>query len=111
MCRTETWQYKTKNDLQTTSFWVGIERGCQTNTASTSGNVVSDGSTDISHGTNRAADGMNKFVRYYIAANTASKAKDNAKYPDSGTNTGSTVGTQPFAYGNGEETTNVFSSH
>ena len=110
MCRTETWQYKTKNDLQTTSFWVGIERGCQTNTPSTSANVVSDNTSGQGepHGTNRAADSMTKFVRYYIATNTASKAKDNAKYPDSGTNTGSAVGTQPFAFGNGEETTNVY---
>lgn len=110
MCRTETWQYKTKNDLQTTSFWVGIERGCQTNTPSTSAGTVSDNTSGEgeAHGTNRAADSMTKFVRYYIATNTASKAKDNAKYPDAGTNTGSTVGTQPFALGNGEETTNVF---
>ena len=111
MCRTETWQYKTKNDLQTTSFWVGIERGCQTNTASTSAGTVSSATSGDgeSHGTNRAADGMTKFTRYYIATNTASKAKDNAKYPDAGTNTGSAVGTQPFAFGNGEVTTNVYS--
>ena len=111
MCRTETWQYKTKNDLQTTSFWVGIERGCQTNTASTSAGTVSSVTSGDgeSHGTNRAADGMTKFTRYYIATNTASKAKDNAKYPDAGTNTGSAVGTQPFAFGNGEVTTNVYS--
>jgi len=112
MCSTTTWQYKTKNDLQTTSFWVGVTRGCQSNDGGVSGGVVSaitSGTSDISHGTNRAADGMKKFVRYYIATNSASKAKDNAKYPDAGTNTGSTVGKQPFALGNGFTAANVYS--
>ena len=44
---------------------------------------------------------MTKFVRYYAATNTAAKAKDNAKYPDAGSNTGSTVQTRPFGFDDG----------
>ena len=110
MCRTNTWQYATKNDLHTTSYWVGIERGCQEDQTTAQTNVVTftniwrqDGD-GFTHGTNRGADKMEKFVRYYIASNTASKAKDLAKYPDSGTLTGSNVGLIPFAFGNGKGT-------
>ena len=104
LCKTSTWQYATKNSLKITSYWVGIQRGCQDNVdGSNTGGIVSfvkegDG---FPHGIARAADGMTKFVRYYAATNTAAKAKDNAKYPDAGTNTGSTVQTRPFAFGDG----------
>ena len=110
MCRTNTWQYATKNDLHTTSYWVGIERGCQEDQTTAQTNVVTytniwrEDGDGFTHGTNRGADKMEKFVRYYIASNTASKAKDLAKYPDSGTLTGSNVGIIPFAFGNGKGT-------
>ena len=29
LCRTETWQYSTRSPMKTTSYWIGIERGCQ----------------------------------------------------------------------------------
>ena len=31
LCKTSTWQYATKNALTVTSYWVGIQRGCQDN--------------------------------------------------------------------------------
>ena len=90
--------------MKITSYWVGIQRGCQDNTdGSSTGGIVSyvrEG-TGYAHGIGRAADGMTKFVRYYTATNTAAKAKDNAKYPDAGSNTGSTVQTRPFAFNDG----------
>ena len=104
LCKTSTWQYATKNSLKTTSYWVGIQRGCQDNTdGSSTGGIVSfvKEGNGYAHGIGRAADGMTKFVRYYAATNTAAKAKDNAKYPDAGSNTGSTVQTRPFAFDDG----------
>ena len=104
LCKTSTWQYATKNALKITSYWVGIQRGCQDNTdGSNTGGIVSfvEEGDGYPHGIARAADGMTKFVRYYAATNTAAKAKDNAKYPDAGTNTGSTVQTRPFAFDDG----------
>ena len=104
LCKTSTWQYATKNSLKVTSYWVGIQRGCQDNVdGSSTGGIVSyvrEGN-GYAHGIGRAADGMTKFVRYYTATNTAAKAKDNAKYPDAGSNTGSTVQTRPFAFDDG----------
>ena len=108
LCKTTTWQYATKNDKKTTSYWVGIQRGCQddystpTTNQVTFTNVWRDGVANFPHGTPRAADGMEKFVRYYVASNTASKAKDLAKYPDAGTTAGSTVGIIPFAFTDGK---------
>ena len=83
---------------------MGIQRGCQDNVdGSSTGGIVSfvrEGN-GYAHGIARAADGMTKFVRYYAATNTAAKAKDNAKYPDAGSNSGSTVQTRPFAFDDG----------
>ena len=90
--------------MKTTSYWVGIQRGCQDNVdGSSTGGIVSfvKKGNGYAHGIGRAADGMTKFVRYYAATNTAAKAKDNAKYPDAGSNTGSTVQTRPFAFDDG----------
>ena len=90
--------------MKVTSYWVGIQRGCQDNTdGSSTGGIVSyvKEGNGYAHGIGRAADGMTKFVRYYTATNTAAKAKDNAKYPDAGSNTGSTVQTRPFAFNDG----------
>ena len=78
-CSTSTWQYSTEDAAGArTSHWVGIRRDCAT-------------STTMSHGTevtalaasDRAASGLKENVRLYAPANTAAKAKDNARYPTS----------------------------
>lgn len=74
-CSTTTWQYSTYDDAgATSSHWIGIERGCATDAVAPV--------TALSHTTKRGATGMQERVRWYAATNTASKAKDNAKYPD-----------------------------
>ena len=50
------------------------------------------------HGLKIGATGMTKLIRSYLATNSAAKAKDNAKYPDAGTNIASTTGTAPLAF-------------
>ena len=80
ICTTETWQYSTEDDLATTSFWVGITRGCQSGSAGELKPTYSNDATlAADHGTPIGARGMKKFVRTYMATNTAAKAKDNAK--------------------------------
>ena len=98
MCSTTTWQYKTTNGLKVTSYWVGIKRGCQQET---------NGVTWVTHGqgfphsTNRNAAGMTQFLRYYMAADSEVKARENTQYPDAGRTTETHVGTKPFAFGSG----------
>ena len=100
MCSTTTWQYKTTNGLKVTSYWVGIERGCQSETGSGGVTWVTHGQ-GFQHTTNRKADGMTQFVRYYMATDSVTKAHENAQYPDAGRTTGTSVGTKPFAFGSG----------
>ena len=80
LCVTETWQYSTEDELATTSFWVGVRRSCQSASAGELKPTWSKEYDDAAdHGTPRGARGMKKFVRTYLATNTAAKAKDNAK--------------------------------
>ena len=94
-CMTTTWQYSTQ-DLSgaTSSHWVGIERNCPDNTVDAQ-MATNDNDSGVSHTTKRGATGMKEYVRYYPASNTASKAKDNAKYPDA-----DTAANHPVAIGN-----------
>ena len=78
-CKTETWQYSTRSPLKTTSFWVGIERGCQPNQDGSTSELISrnlEGS-GLNYSGARGVDGMTKFVRYYLASNTAGKVSRN----------------------------------
>ena len=102
MCSTTTWQYKTTNGMKVTSYWVGIQRGCQPETESRSTGVtwVTHGQ-GFQHSTNRKADGMTQFVRYYMATDSEIKARENAQYPDAGRTSGTNVGTKPFAFSPG----------
>jgi hypothetical protein len=82
ICYTKTWTYHTERDSAITSYWVGVERGCA-DTVTDFKTSHSDINTDLSdHDTPRAATNMKMIVRGYRATNTASKAKDLAKYPD-----------------------------
>ena len=85
------------NIIETTSFWVGIKRGCP---LKTDGSFKPTSSVDAPepHGLKIGATGMTKLIRSYLATNSAAKAKDNAKYPDAGTNIASTTGTAPLAF-------------
>ena len=85
-CSTTTWQYSTFDDAgATSSHWIGIERGCGDDT-----NTPTDAT---SHTTKRGATAMNERIRWYAATNTASKAKDNAKYPDADVATQTAIST------------------
>ena len=90
------------NKFKTTSFWVGIKRGCP---LKTDGSFKPSASVDApeAHGFKIGATGMTKLIRSYLATNTAAKAKDNAKYPDAGTNIASTTGTAPLAFAKAEK--------
>ena len=74
-CRTETWQYATRSPTKTTSFWMGIERGCQPNQDSSSDEMLSLNTEGAGLGYTgaRGVDGLTKYVRYYVASNTATK--------------------------------------
>ena len=102
-CTTSTWQYSTEDTAGArTSHWVGIRRGCAT-TASKAGPELA-----ATAGGNRAASDLKENVRFYAPANTAAKAKDNARYPtsDSANNIGfSTADTalSGFAFTGGVE--------
>ena len=75
-CTTATWQYSTEDSAGArTSHWVGIRRGCAT-TASIAGDEQT-----ATGGGSRAASDLKENVRFYVPANTAAKAKDNARYP------------------------------
>ena len=77
-CTTSTWQYSTEDTAGArTSHWVGIRRGCAT-TASKAGPELA-----ATAGGSRAASDLKENVRFYAPANTAAKAKDNARYPTS----------------------------
>ena len=87
-CTTSTWQYSTEDSAGArTSHWVGIKRGCATTT--TDAKEEADAT-----GNNRAASNLKENVRLYAPANTAAKAKDNARYPtaDSANNIPVTTG-------------------
>ena len=90
------------NKYETTSFWVGIKRGCP---LKTDGSFKPSASVESPepHGLKIGATGMTKLIRSYLATNTAAKAKDNAKYPDAGTNIASTTGTAPLAFAKAEK--------
>ena len=76
-CTTSTWQYSTEDAAGArTSHWVGIKRGCQSSTTAAGTEIAATGN-------NRAASNLKENVRYYAPANTAAKAKDNARYPTS----------------------------
>ena len=76
-CTTSTWQYSTEDAAGArTSHWVGIKRGCQSSTTTAGTEIAATGN-------NRAASNLKENVRYYAPANTAAKAKDNARYPTS----------------------------
>lgn len=74
-CRTETWQYATRSPSKTTSYWIGIERGCQPNQDGALSEVLSRNTegAGLSYSGARGVDGMTKYVRYYVASNTATK--------------------------------------
>ncbi len=83
LCMTKTWQYKTENTADVvTSHWVAIERGCAPDAE-----AATLGTTAITLSPNNRALAANMFVRMHAATNTASKAKDNAKYPDADVST------------------------
>ena len=91
-CKTTTWQYSTRDAAgSTSSYWVGIERGCPDHSVDSM--RATHDETGVAHTTKRGATNMKEYVRYYPATNTASKAKDNAKYPDA--DTGNNI---PVAY-------------
>merc|ERR1712168_375194 len=97
-CKTTTWQYSTRDSAgSTSSYWVGIERGCP-DTSVDSQRATND-DVGVAHTTKRGATNMKEFVRYYPATNTASKAKDNAKYPDADTGNNIEVALAPIAAG------------
>ena len=76
-CTTSTWQYSTEDAAGArTSHWVGIKRSCATST-------TTHGTEIDATGNNRAASNLKENVRFYAPANTAAKAKDNARYPTS----------------------------
>ena len=77
-CVTSTWQYATEDSSGArTSHWVGIKRGCAT------GETNAKPEADAADAGNRAASNLKENVRLYAPANTAAKAKDNARYPTS----------------------------
>ena len=83
LCMTKTWQYKTENTADVvTSHWVAIERGCAPDAE-----AATLGTTGIAVSPNNRALSADMFVRMHAATNTASKAKDNAKYPDADVST------------------------
>ena len=76
-CTTSTWQYSTEDAAGArTSHWVGVKRSCATST-------TTHGTEIDATGNNRAASNLKENVRFYAPANTAAKAKDNARYPTS----------------------------
>ena len=88
-CTTATWQYSTEDDAGArTSHWVGIRRGCATADSSAGAEVAATA------GANRAATDLKENLRFYAPANTAAKAKDNARFPtsDSANNIAVTTG-------------------
>jgi len=97
-CKTTTWQYSTRDSAgSTSSYWVGIERGCPDHTVDSM--RATHDTTGVAHTTKRGATNMKEFVRYYPATNTASKAKDNAKYPDADTGNNIPVAYMPIVDG------------
>ena len=77
-CTTSTWQYSTEDTAGArTSHWVGIRRGCATTASKAGPELAATG------GGSRAASDLKENVRFYAPANTAAKAKDNARYPTS----------------------------
>ena len=99
-CKTTTWQYSTRDSAgSTSSYWVGIERGCPVHTVDSM--LASHNDEGVAHTTKRGATNMKEYVRYYPASNTASKAKDNAKYPDADTGNNIEVALAPIAAGVG----------
>ena len=75
-CTTSTWQYSTEDSAGArTSHWVGIRRGCATTASKAGAEQAASG------GGSRAASDLKENVRFYVPANTAAKAKDNARYP------------------------------
>ena len=97
-CKTTTWQYSTRDAAgSTSSYWVGIERGCPDHTVDSM--LATHDDIGVAHTTKRGATNMKEFVRYYPATNTASKAKDNAKYPDADTGNNIEVALAPIVTG------------
>ena len=95
-CKTTTWQYSTRDSAgSTSSYWVGIERGCPEHTVESMRATEND--IGVAHTTKRGATNMKEFVRYYPGTNTASKAKDNAKYPDADTGNNLPVAYMPIS--------------
>merc|ERR1719223_2363074 len=80
LCYTKTYQYGTKDARGvTTSNWMVISRGC------VEADDVATQNVDVGEtltGNTRSISNTNMNVRMYAATNSASKAKDNAKYPD-----------------------------
>ena len=98
LCKTTTRQYSTRDSAgSTSSYWVGIERGCPDHTVDSQ--LATHNDIGVAHTTKRGATNMKEYVRYYPATNTASKAKDNAKYPDADTGNNIEVAYLPIADG------------
>ena len=80
LCYTKTFQYGTKDARGvTTSNWMVISRGCVESDDVATQNTDTG---DILTGNTRSVSNAYMNVRMYAATNSASKAKDNAKYPD-----------------------------
>ncbi|CBY08581.1 unnamed protein product [Oikopleura dioica] len=80
LCYTKTFQYGTKDSRGvTTSNWMVISRGCVEADDSATQNTATG---DILTGNTRSVSNAMMNIRMYAATNSASKAKDNAKYPD-----------------------------